>query len=458
MIFLFFEPLTVEFVREVFRFLNLKKFISQLGGQTPINLSRELKKDNYEALGTSFKSMNLSEDRLEFSKLCSQNNLQVTKFAVATNYKEALEASSLICFPLICRPSYVIGGRRMSIIENTDELEAYFNKYQAFISKNHPCFMDQFLEKFLELDIDLVCGKDWALIGGVLEHIEFTGVHSGDSMAVLPPQRLKASTLKKIESLSLELVKKLQILGFLNLQIAVKDDEIYILEANPRSSRSVPFLAKATGIPIVDLGIEAILKKDKSQIDFKKWDWKQVKNTYVKGVLFPFDKFEDVDSILGPEMKSIGEVMGCGSSYAEALMKSLAALQIDIPLKGDIFFSLRDKDKKELLDVAREFLDLGYTLSATHGTASFFQDNGLSCTFVKKVLQGRPHSVDRISSGQVAFIVNTTSGRQSIQDSFSIRRAAIDKKIPCLTQAETAKAFLLALKKRKALSFEVFNL
>ena len=422
--------------------------IVQLGGQTPIDLAKDIEAEGFKIAGSSVKSIDEAEDRGHFVRVCSKLGFKTPSSALASQLDEALKASKKIGFPLIVRPSYVLGGRRMEIIEKKEELETYFKKYDWLFSKDRPCLIDEYLESSLEVDVDMVRGKDWALIGGVLEHIEAAGIHSGDSMAALPPQRLKKEVCKKIEELSLLLAKELGILGMLNLQLAVKEDEIYMLEANPRSSRSAPFISKATSIPLVALGIKAMLGFSKKQIDFPQKSWKEVSFTAVKGVVFPFKKLKKTDSILGPEMKSIGEVMGRGKDYSTALRKALISSGFHLPEEGEIFLSLRDKDKAVLLPTIKKLLEAGYSISGTKGTSEFMKKHGLKCERVKKVREGRPHCVDRIVSGQTALVFNTTSTSSSIEASFSIRRSCIDSNVPCLTEAHAIEAFTMALLER----------
>ena len=452
---LFFEPLTAEHTIEVLKFLQPLGFFAQMGGQTPISLAPSLVNEGFSLIGSSMKSIDLAEDRFRFASLCSSLGFKAPKASTVTQLEDALKAVKAIGYPVICRPSYVLGGRRMEIIENKEELERYFQRYQPFISATQPCLIDEFLENYLEVDVDLACGPDWIVIGGIIEHIEGTGVHSGDSMGVIPPQRLKKETCEKIEQLASSLASHLKILGFLNLQLAVKNDEIYILEANPRSSRSVPFLSKATCVPLVDLAVLAMLGWPAEKVQPNRYNWKDQVIVSVKGVVFPFKKFEDADSILGPEMKSIGEVMGRGFSYPEAILKALYSSQLHLPKTGEVFLSLRDKDKEELLPIAQQLLEMGYTLSATGGTAQFLQSNGVDCLKVKKVHEGRPHCVDRIRSGKVAFVINTTSGRRSIEISFSIRRSCLDYGVPCITESEAAKSVVFALRNTRKKSFSV---
>lgn len=455
---LFFEPLTYESVLEILRFIKPIGFVGQLGGQTPINLAHRLVESGQTLLGSSLEAIDLAEDRGLFVKICRELQFHIPRSGMASSLDEAEKIATRIGFPIICRPSYVLGGRRMEIIESEDELNSYFSRHGDYISAKAPCLMDQFLDRALEVDVDLARGPDWTVIGGVIEHIEAAGVHSGDSMGVVPPQRLKKETSIKIEELSRKLADRLGILGFLNLQLAVKDDQIFMLEANPRSSRSVPFIAKATGIPLVDLGVKGMLGLKATQVQPEKYNWRALTGVSVKGVVFPFKKFPDSDSILGPEMKSTGETMGRGQDYSEALLKAVVASDLQLPTGGEVFLSLREKDKTELLPLVKSLLQLGFTLSATRGTATFLKEQSIPCEELKKVHEGRPHCVDRIRSGQVAFVINTTSGRTSIEASFGIRRSCVDYSIPCITESDAAKAFVIALKKRKQGDFGVTSL
>ncbi len=452
---LIFESLTLESIKEILKWVKPFGVVTQLGGQTPINLAHGLVEAGFPILGSSLETIDMAEDRGLFSQICREIQIQVPRSAMVGSFKEALEHIQKIQFPVICRPSYVLGGRRMEVIENQVELQSYFERHKEFIGSDRLCLIDQFLEGALEVDVDLVRGVDWSLIGGVIEHIEAAGVHSGDSMGVLPPQRLKDSTCDKIQELSQKLADRINVIGHLNLQLAVLKDEVYILEANPRSSRSVPFIVKAAGIPLVDLGVMAMLGKKRSELRLENLDWRKVSTVSVKGVVFPFKKFPEADSILGPEMKSTGESMGRGRNYSEALMKAFVSSHMRLPDQGEVFFSLRDKDKKEMLVLAKELQTMGYSISATAGTAKYFNENGLESLALRKVHEGRPHCVDRIRSGEVGFVINTTYGRTSIEASFDIRRACTDYSIPCLTESDAAEAFVLALKNSRQKEFDV---
>lgn len=455
---LFFEPLSAEYVLEVADFIKPQGVVVQLGGQTPISMASAIDKAGYRLFGSSLNTIDLAEDRARFKHTCEELKVKVPQAGLAQNYEQAAKVAQEIGYPLICRPSYVLGGRRMEVIEDGEELVEYFQKHGEVIHEKAPCFMDQFLEGALEVDIDVVRGVDWCIIGGVIEHIEAAGVHSGDSMGVIPPQRLKDTTLANIEDICIRLANKLEVIGHLNVQVAVKDDSIYIIEANPRCSRTVPFLAKAAGIPIVDLGVKAAVGVKAKDLNLKQYDYKNIKDVCVKGVVFPFNKFTEADSILGPEMKSTGESMGRGKDYGEALWKAFISSHYKLPTSGEVFLSLREKDKLTVLPIVRSLRELGYTFSATQGTAKLLFDNGIDCIPVKKVHEGRPNCVDRIRSGQVAMVINTTSGRQSIGASFEIRRSCIDYGIPCITEDNAAEALLLALKKLHLGEFDVLPL
>lgn len=452
---LFFEPLTLESVSEILRWMQPMGFVAQLGGQTPIHLAPGLVERGFQLLGSDLHSIDLAEDRGLFSKICQELQFAIPKSAMVSNYREDLEKIKKIGYPIICRPSYVLGGRRMEVVENDQELQSYFERHREFISVDRPCLVDQFLEGALEVDVDLVRGKDWSVIAGVMEHIEAAGVHSGDSMGVLPPQRLKDETCAKIEELSKKLADRLNVIGHLNIQLAIQNDQIYMLEANPRSSRSVPFMVKSAGVPVIDLGVWAMLGKSKAEVRPERYKWREMTEVSVKGVVFPFKKFSEADAILGPEMKSTGESMGRAQTYPEALMKAFVSSSIRLPEKGEVFFSLRDKDKQEMLVLARTLAQMGYTVSATSGTAQYFNDNGLAALSLRKVHEGRPHCVDRIRSGEVSFVINTTRGRTSIEASFDIRRACTDYSIPCLTESDAAEAFVMALQNARQGKFQV---
>ena len=455
---LYFEPLNFENVMEVINHVEPMGVILQLGGQTPLSLVHQLVDSGVNVLGSSLETIDLAEDRSRFKNVCKDVDFFVPKAGLASNLEEALNCSKRIGFPLICRPSYVLGGRRMEVMEDENDLKKYFIRYADNIGLKAQCFMDQFLEGALEVDVDIIRGNNWETVGGVIEHIEAAGIHSGDSMGVIPPQRLKPKTLKMIKENSLQLACRMNVIGYLNVQMAVKNDQVFIIEANPRCSRTIPFLAKATGFPLVDLGIKAIMGLEKSEVDLKNYSSHQMELICVKGVVFPFKKFPNADFVLGPEMKSTGESMGRGKDYGEALMKAFLSSQNQLPIKGEVFLSLKNKDKPVLLSVVRELVNLDFSLSATQGTARFLFENGIDCIPIKKVHEGRPHCVDRIRSGRVNLVINTTSGSRSLETSFSIRRSCMDFGVPCITESHTAEALILAIKKLKTGEFGVYPL
>lgn len=456
--FLFFEPLTEESMLEIFRQMKPEGFIVQLGGQTPINMAHDLVKAGYTLLGSSLEALDQAEDRKLFANICRDLNFKIPVSEMAGSIEEALQYERLIGYPMICRPSYVLGGRRMEVIENQAELISYFERHQDFIGPQNPCLMDQFLSGALEVDVDLVRGSGWIVMGGIVEHIEAAGIHSGDSMGVVPPQRLKDETLDRIEKMSQQLADKMNILGHLNLQLAIKNDEVFVLEANPRSSRSVPFLAKATSIPLIDLGMMAQTGIVLSEVEVQKYRWKDLAQICVKGVVFPFKKFAESDSVLGPEMKSTGETMGRATTYSEALVKAFLSSNLSLPSQGEVFLSLRDKDKSPMLSMFKTLKKMGYQFSGTRGTSEFLNKHGVECLALNKVHEGRPNCVDRIRSGQVNFVINTTLGRQSLEASFDIRRACTDYSIPCLTESDAAEAFVMALEKSNTGRIEVSHI
>lgn len=456
---LFFEPLSFEHVHEVFKQVQPRGFIGQMGGQTPIKLLFPLAEAGWNVLGHSPQTVSLAEDRRLFAQLCERLDFKIPASGVCANLQQAIDLLATVPLPVIARPSFVLGGRRMEVLETVADIESYFIRNAEVISEANPCYLDLFLESALEIDVDVVSDGEKVLIGGVLEHIESTGVHSGDSQAVMPPQRLQLSDRQKIEEIAVSLAKELKVKGLLNIQFALKEGQIYIIEANPRSSRTVPFIAKARGIPLIDLAIDAILDKLPEFSSIPGLQNETVDNLVcVKGVVFPFRKFPEADSVLSPEMKSTGETMGRGRTFAEALLKAMLATNMRLPTQGEVFFSLRDKDKELMLPVAKKLLSLGYQLSATTGTAQYLNLNGVETLAVKKVFEGRPHCVDRIRSGKVNMVINTTRGRKAITDGFLIRRACIDFNIPCITKYEAALAVVTALESYQAQNVEVFAL
>ncbi|MBE8162552.1 MAG: carbamoyl-phosphate synthase large subunit [Bdellovibrionaceae bacterium] len=457
---LFFLPLLEEHTSELFYLLKPQSFVYQCGGQTALNLAEPLGKF-CKPLGSSISTLKNTEDRKFFKEICHQLGLNISKSKMVSCAEEALGFVSTITYPVICRPSYVLGGKRMRVVHNDKELSQYFLKYKEHISKNNLCLVDQFLENALELDVDLIVGTDWSFLVGIMEHIEFAGVHSGDSMSILPPQRLKKAMCDKVEAISKQLATALGVQGFLNIQLAIKDNTIYILEANPRTSRSLPFMTKAIGGNTMDLGAKALLGHDKKNLstDLLNTSWRDIKHVCIKALIFPFNKFSGVDTVLGPEMKSTGEVMGRGKTFSEALFKAFEAAYIKLPKSGEVFLSLRDKDKNKMLTPIKKLQNLGYTLSATRGTAQFLIDKGIqNVLFVNKITEPKPHCIDRIRSQKIQLVINTPSGQELHSSGRGIRRSCIEYSVPCITEDSVAEVITLALEYKNKNIFDVYPL
>lgn len=457
---LFFMPLLKEYASELFYLLKPQSFVYQCGGQTALNLAQSLEVF-CKPLGSPIETLQNAEDRNLFKEICHKLNLNISKSKMVSSAKEALQFVNSIVYPVICRPSYVLGGKRMQVVRNEKELTQYFVKYKDHISKNNLCLIDQFLENALELDVDLIIGPDWTFVVGVMEHIEFAGVHSGDSMSILPPQRLKKEMCKDVENISKQLAKALGVQGFLNIQFAIKDNKIYILEANPRTSRSLPFMVKAIDGSIMDLGAKALLGHDKKNIPARLLNisWRNIKYVCIKSLIFPFNKFSGVDIVLGPEMKSTGETMGRGKIFSEALYKAFEASYVKLPSSGEVFLSLRDKDKPKLLETVKTLQSLGYSISATRGTAQFFIDKGIkNVLFINKITEPKPHCIDRICSQKIGLVINTPSGKELHSSGKGIRRSCIEYSIPCITEDSVAQVITLALEYKKKQKFDVYSL
>ena len=441
---LYFEPLDTESVLEICSAENsnnnLLGVIVQLGGQTPLKLAEILNKRGIKILGTSFKSIDLCEDRDRFAKLMRKLKIKQPKSDIVFNLNQAKKAIKSIQFPVVIRPSYVLGGRAMRIIHKNEELEKYFES--DFIMNNKSILVDEFLIGAKEIDVDAISdGKD-VFISGILEHIEEAGVHSGDSACSLPPQTLSKNLIHDIENHTRIIARALKIIGFVNIQYAVKDGKLYVIEVNPRASRTVPFISKSNGIPLAKIATKIILGKKLKSLRLKKFH-----NSYVtvKESVFQFDRFPGEDTILGPEMKSTGEVMGIDKSFPMAFLKSQMAAGNKLPLEGSIFISVRDEDKENILLLSQVLEKLNYKILATKGTADFLSRFDLKIKVIRKVNEGSPHIVDLIEQNKIHLIINTTSGSKSIADSLSIRRTALSKKIPYFTTISAAKIAITGL-------------
>jgi len=439
---LYFEPLTLEDVLEIVHKESPRGVIVQFGGQTPLKLARALEAANVPIIGTSPDSIDLAEDRERFQKLLKRIGLKQPPNRTASSPEEAVHLAEEIGYPLVVRPSYVLGGRAMDIVHAEDELRRYMRD-AVQVSNDSPVLLDRFLDHAREVDVDAICdGKD-VLIGGIMEHIEQAGVHSGDSACSIPPYSLSQEVQDEMRRQMRLMALELGVVGLMNTQFALRRDEVYVLEVNPRASRTVPFVSKATGVPLAGIAAKVMagksLKKQGATREI-------VPNFYsVKEAVFPFIKFPGVDPILGPEMRSTGEVMGIGWSFGGARAKSMKAANYGLPRPGKAFLSVRDADKDVLIPIARELIGRGYDLVATAGTSRFLNEHFVECQSVNKVAEGRPHIVDLIKNNEINFIVNTTEGAQAISDSFSIRREALQRKVSYTTTIAGGRATLRAL-------------
>ena len=427
---LYFEPLTFEDVMHIVEREKPDGVIVQFGGQTPLNLALSLQAAGVPIIGTSPESIDLAEDRKRFGKLLSDLQIPQPPSGTATSYEEAAAIAQRISFPVLVRPSYVLGGRAMVICYDLKTLESYMDE-AVDVSQDRPILIDKFLEDAFEVDVDtLADGRD-VVIGGIMEHIEEAGIHSGDSSCALPTYLVKTEHLDTMRRYTRTLAKALNVVGLMNVQYAIKDDVVYVLEVNPRASRTVPFVSKATGVPLAK--VAARLMTGKKLADFNLADELPVKNFFVKSPVFPFAKFPGVDTILGPEMKSTGEVMGVSDNFGQAYAKAQMSAGVHLPRSGTAFISVNQHDKKNVIRIADRLHQLGFKLVATRGTATALEQSGIPVESVYKVNEGRPHIVDMIKSGKIDLILNTPLGKSSFFDERAIRRAAMQHGVPCIT-------------------------
>jgi len=452
---LYFEPLTAEDVLEILHVEQSKGellgVIVQFGGQTPLNLARSLEAAGIPILGTSPDAIDLAEDRERFADLVSKLGLKQPANGIARSREEAIAVAERIGYPVLTRPSYVLGGRAMEIVDTVEQLDHYIQT-AVQVSGDAPVLIDQYLRDAVEVDVDAIADGDDVVVAGVLQHIEEAGVHSGDSACSIPPYSLSAEIIAEIERQTEALARGLKVKGLMNIQFAVKDGEVYLIEVNPRASRTVPFVAKAIGAPIAKIASRVMAGeklKDLPKID------RDIDYVAVKEAVFPFNKFPGVDPVLSPEMKSTGEVMGIDSDFPIAFAKSQLGAGMTLPKEGRVFVSVKDGDKPVVLPGVRILVELGFAIVATGGTADYLEANGVPVERVNKVAQGRPHIVDRIVDGDIALIFNTTEGWQSLKDSESIRASALSLKIPYFTTAPASVAAARAIAALAVQSLEV---
>ncbi|MEK9742155.1 MAG: carbamoyl-phosphate synthase large subunit, partial [Pelagibacteraceae bacterium] len=449
---LYFEPLIEEYVLEILKKESsqgkLKGVIVQFGGQTPLKLAKAIHDNNYPILGTSLDSIDLTEDRERFSNLINKLNLKQAENGLARSKDQAYEIAKKIKYPLVIRPSYVLGGRAMEIIHDDEQLKTYIEE-AVKVSGNNPVLLDRFLNDAIEVDVDAICDGTDVFVSGVMEHIEEAGIHSGDSACCIPPYSLSKEIIKEIEHQTKTLAINIGVIGLINIQFAIQGKNIYVLEVNPRASRTVPFVSKASNISVAKLATKVMsgIKLQELNIPSKK-----LKTFSVKEAVFPFNKFPEVDILLGPEMKSTGESMGIDLDFGMAYAKSQISAGNTLPKEGMVFISVNDKDKPFIKNFAKKLFDLGFEILATGRTAETLTEANIACTKINKATQGSPHIVEYLDDKKIAIVINTTSGKKSIEDSKSLRRSALNNNIPYFTTLAGAIACteaIISLKNKK---------
>ncbi len=446
---LYFEPLTLEDVLEIVEHEKPEGVVVQMGGQTPLRLARRLEELGVPILGTSVDSIDAAEDRRKFEELTVRLGITTPEAGTATSLAEAMQIAHGIGYPVLVRPSYVLGGRAMQIVYDEEMLREYFTRaVQA--SPLHPVLIDRFLEDAFEADVDAVCDGDRVLIGGVMQHIEEAGIHSGDSACVLPPYLLRDEHIEQMRRHTREFAEALNVVGLMNVQYAVHDGRVYVIEVNPRASRTVPFVSKATGVPLARIAARVLLGEKLDDMDLP--EDLPLLNVAVKEAVFPFNKFPDADPLLGPEMRSTGEVMGFADSFGLAFAKAQIAADGSLPLTGNVVVTVHDRDKPAATPIVRRLHELGFEIKATDGTARYLRRRGVPCETVLKVHEGRPHILDLLLSGEVQLLVNTPLGKDAQHDDYMIRQAAISRGIPYTTTLSAASAAadaIIALRSRR---------
>ncbi|MBU1546216.1 MAG: carbamoyl-phosphate synthase large subunit, partial [Proteobacteria bacterium] len=439
---LYFEPLTREDVLHIIKTEKPDGVIVQFGGQTPLNLAVPLAKAGVPILGTSPDSIDRAEDRKRFQQFLHKLNLLQPENGTAQTADEALVIAAKIGYPVVVRPSYVLGGRAMRIVYNEKDLAAYMHS-AIDVSPDRPILIDKFLKDAVEIDVDAISDGENTIIGGIMQHIEEAGIHSGDSACVLPPHSISKEMIETIKSATRAMAAELKVKGLMNIQFAVKANVLYILEVNPRASRTIPFVSKATGVPLAKLATKVMMGKTLPELGLT--EEVKVAHYAVKEAVFPFDRFDNVDTLLGPEMKSTGEVMGMDVCLGLAFAKSQLAAGQKIPTEGNVLLSMRHSDKPAIVPIAKKIIALGFNILATRGTAKILAENGVACTSVHKISEGRPHILDKIQDKQIQWIVNTSLGTRTTEDAYTIRRAALNYHLPYTTTIAGAESMVKAI-------------
>jgi len=450
---LYFEPLTREDVLNIIRTEKPLGVIVQFGGQTPLNLAIPLQDAGVKIIGTSVDSIDRAEDRKRFKTLLKKLKLTQPDNGTAVSFLEAKKVAKRVGYPVVVRPSYVLGGRAMQIVYDEKDLDEYMAK-AVFASPERPILVDKFLEDAIEIDVDCVSDGKKTVICGIMEHIEEAGIHSGDSACSIPPFSLSKSLIERIKENTYALAKELKVKGLMNLQYAIRNDVVYVLEVNPRASRTIPFVSKATGTPWAKVATRAMLGISLKEQGIEKEV--EIKHVAVKEAVFPFNRFPGVDTILGPEMKSTGEVMGIDADFGTAFMKSQIAAGQNLPLEGKVFVSVKDKDKRNIVYIVKKLVDLGFKIVSTTGTADSLKKNGIEVEETFKIGEGRPDIMDVIKNGEIKLIINTPSGnRKQKEDETKIRSGAVMHGIPLITTISGAQASVNGIEAAKKKGFSV---
>jgi carbamoyl-phosphate synthase large subunit len=446
---LFFEPLTEEDVLNIIDQVNPEGVVVQFGGQTAINLAGPLHAEGVRILGTSFRGIELAEDRKLFDALLEELGIERPKGRAVVSVEEAMDAARAIGFPVLIRPSFVLGGRAMEIVYDEEHLLRYMT-YAVDVSPKHPILIDRYILG-KEVEVDCISDGQDVLIPGIMEHIERAGVHSGDSMSVYPPVALSQQVKDTVVDYAIRLSRGIGVVGLMNIQFVVdEEDRVYVIEVNPRASRTVPYMSKVTGVPMVNLATKCSLGRTLKELGFQHGLYPERPYYAVKAPVFSFSKLTEVDVSLGPEMKSTGEIMGVDPLYPHALYKAMVASHIDVPLKGSMIATIADKDKARALPIIRKFVELGFKLYATRGTALFLIQNGVDAQSVAKISQGSPNILDLIRNEKIDLLLNTLSPEKVVeQEGARIRRASVEHNVPCLTSLDTADALLIAMEARR---------